>query len=455
MKSTLSKKKTDFLIKHFIDIFQNLYSISKPSDLLLSRYFSEHKYLGSSDRRNLSQAIFQLLREELSFKTVIRLLPDFKARNTVKTAHAIVYLFARKEKLFEAGPEAWLEHLKLKPAVCSELWQAYKDFQAEQLAGGTATQLGFKYAMPEWMVEALLKDFKADQLETLFYALNQPAPVVLRANELKVSAKKLRAMLEQEGIPTTYGRLSPHALICDDRPRVFQTNAFKEGLCEVQDEGSQVISLLLNPKPKEKILDACAGGGGKTLHLGTLMNGKGNVYAYEVNMKRFGNISERTKRSGLQNVQLLKNPERLAKATDFTKGGYDAILIDAPCSGSGTLRRNPDIKKRLTPESVKRLHDQQTEILRTYGTMLKPGGRLVYATCSLLREENQDSVECFVKAHPEFKIMPICKDIQLNPNPFLTEGLRKRLADSRYLQLRPDTDNTDGFFAALLIKVKP
>jgi 16S rRNA (cytosine967-C5)-methyltransferase len=323
---------------------------------------------------------------------------------------------------------------------------------AHALSHRQTQTLSERFAFPDWVTEKLRAEFSESDLERLYAALNAEAPLTLRTNTLLISRADLQQRLLCESIATTFGNLSPDALICDRRHPIFQTQCFKEGLCEIQDEGSQLISLLLNPKPKTITLDACAGGGGKTLHLATLMQNKGKVYAYEKFPKRFGNIRNRLKRSSLQNVEILNSDNSLQRFCEKFSGKVDYILIDAPCTGSGTLRRNPDLKRRLTPDSLERIRNTQSEILDDYAPLLKAGGRLVYATCSIFREENEAQVEAFLSRHKDFSLLPVSevvKEIRIDAD--LTR-LRERLQNETYLKLFPHCDNTDGFFAAVLTR---
>jgi 16S rRNA (cytosine967-C5)-methyltransferase len=225
------------------------------------------------------------------------------------------------------------------------------------------------------------------------------------------------------------------------KPSLSRHALFLTGKFEVQDEGSQLLVLLLAPKRNDMVVDFCAGAGGKTLMLGALMNSQGRLYAWDVSEKRLTNLKPRLKRSGLSNVQ----PQLIAHENDSKikrlAGKIDRVLVDAPCSGLGTLRRNPDLKFRQSPQSVAELIAKQAAILASAARLLKQGGRLVYATCSLLHEENQTIVQAFLAAHPDFILLPA------------GEVLRQQhieLAMGDYLQLTPQLHNTDGFFAAVL-----
>jgi len=430
------------LLSHSIEAYTCVRSDKRPADAVLSDYLRARKYLGSHDRKFISEAVYGALRQELSLETLIRkTLPELS--NNLTYALIIFLSLSQRSQENFLSPTSELTLIPEKT-----LW----DLHTHALSHRQTQTLSERFAFPDWVTEKLRAEFSESDLERLYAALNAEAPLTLRTNTLLISRADLQQRLLCESIATTFGNLSPDALICDRRHPIFQTQCFKEGLCEIQDEGSQLISLLLNPKPKTITLDACAGGGGKTLHLATLMQNKGKVYAYEKFPKRFGNIRNRLKRSSLQNVEILNSDNSLQRFCEKFSGKVDYILIDAPCTGSGTLRRNPDLKRRLTPDSLERIRNTQSEILDDYAPLLKAGGRLVYATCSIFREENEAQVEAFLSRHKDFSLLPVSevvKEIRIDAD--LTR-LRERLQNETYLKLFPHCDNTDGFFAAVLTR---
>ncbi len=431
------------LLSHSIEAYSAVRFDTRPADAVLSDYLRARKYLGSHDRRFISEAVYGTLRYDLTIEAFVK---DALPQISNKLAYSlIIFLFLSQQH----G-----DHL-LSPTIelTSLSREALVDLRSRFLSKQTqAIELSDRYAFTEWITKKLLEEFSEAELADLYAALNTEAPLTLRTNTLLTSRTALQHMLADENITTTFGHLSPDALLCDRRRPIFQSQSFKQGLCEIQDEGSQLISLLLNPKPKSITLDACAGGGGKTLHLATLMQNKGKVYAYEKFPKRFGNIRDRLKRSSLQNVELLDSDLKLQRFCEKFTGRVDNILLDVPCTGSGTLRRNPDLKRRLTPESLERIKIVQSEILDHYAPLLKAGGRLVYATCSIFREENEAQVEAFLSRHQNFSCLPVSevvKEIRIDAD--LTR-LCERLQHETYLKLFPHRDNTDGFFAAVLTR---
>jgi 16S rRNA (cytosine967-C5)-methyltransferase len=249
------------------------------------------------------------------------------------------------------------------------------------------------------------------------------------------------AQLTAEGMEATPTPWSPIGIRLRHKPALNKHQLFLSGKVEVQDEGSQLLGFLVAPKRNDMVVDFCAGAGGKTLLLGAMMNSQGRLYAFDISEKRLANLKLRLKRSGLSNL----HPQLIAHENDQKikrlAGKIDRVLVDAPCSGMGTLRRNPDLKFRQSLQSVDELSEKQARILAAASKLLKPGGRLVYATCSLLPQENRAIVDAFLAAHPDFTLRPA--------NEILAQQLIP-LDTGECLQLLPQLHGTDGFFAAVM-----
>lgn len=252
----------------------------------------------------------------------------------------------------------------------------------------------FRESFPDWLDE-LCEKALGDELWTKeSAALNRRAEVVLRTNTLKTTKSTLKKALAEEEIETTTLAEFPSALKLVERKNVFKTEAFKEGLFEVQDASSQLVAEYLEVKPGQRVVDACAGAGGKTLHLASLMQNKGQLIAMDIYESKLKKLKIRARRNGVHNMET-----RLIDSTKTIKklqGKADRVLLDAPCSGLGVIRRNPDSKWKLEPEFLERIKGVQSDILRDYSKMVKPGGKLVYATCSILPEENSEQVKHFL-----------------------------------------------------------
>jgi 16S rRNA (cytosine967-C5)-methyltransferase len=269
----------------------------------------------------------------------------------------------------------------------------------------------------------------------------QTAPLDLRVNTMKMKRDEAICRLDEAGIKAVPTPYSPYGIRVEGKPALNKLDLFRDGAIEVQDEGSQLIGLLLGAKRGEMIADFCAGAGGKTLLIGAQMASSGRLYAFDISEKRLHNLKPRLARSGLSNV----HPQLIASENDSRikrlAGKLDRVLVDAPCSGLGTLRRNPDLKFRQTPESVAALNLQQLAILTSASRLLKQGGRLVYATCSVLPQENQQIVDAFLTEHPQFHQVSVHDVLSEQKIPLSMEGA---------LAVDPSEHNMDGFYAAIL-----
>jgi 16S rRNA (cytosine967-C5)-methyltransferase len=388
-----------------------------PADILIRGFFRENPMLGHNDRAIIAEIVFGILRHKYFLDTLIEkatpralLLAKFQGINSRELIN-----FATESEI------KWLAHVKSVQVAMQSL-----AIQAE---------------LPQWLIEKLQTYLPDEEILKLGVALQQPAPLDLRVNTLFAKREEILAQLEQTGVkakPTPY---SPIGIRLAEKPAINQHPLFLEGKVEIQDESSQLSVYLLAPRRGEMIVDFCAGSGGKTLLIGALMQSHGRIYAFDVSDKRLNNLKPRLKRSGLSNI----HPVRIDNENDLRvkrlTGKIDRVLIDLPCSGLGTLRRNPDLKWRQSPISIEELKIKQRAILCAASKLLKPGGRLVYATCSLLPEENQAIVERFLMENTQF--------IALDCSELLTQQ-KIPINTGNYLQLSPVYHHTDGFFAAAL-----
>ena len=413
---------TPALFAHAEKLLAELLRFEHPADGVVSRYFREHRELGHADRGFVAETVFAVLRRKRSLEA--RCGDPVTPRRLLLAALACVRGWSQKslEPVLKASESEWLGTVKavkegdLPPAVACDL--------------------------PDWLHAALVAQMGAEETARLAAALNQPAPLDLRVNTLKTDRDAVLRRLVADGIAASAGSLSPLAIRLAEKPALAKHPLFLDGSFEVQDEGSQLLGLLLAPKRGEMVVDFCAGAGGKTLLLGSLMKNTGRLYAFDVSDKRLANLKPRLARSGLSNVHPVRiEHERDAKVKRLA-GKVDRVLVDAPCSGLGTLRRNPDLKWRQSEASIAELTAKQGAILAAAATLLRPGGRLVYATCSLLAAENDQVVDAFLAAHPGFK--PVAADAVLDKQGIALPGQR--------LHLQPHRHGSDGFFAAILEK---
>ena len=398
-----------------------LLKFEHPADAVLSKFFRDNKLLGQSDRGFIAETAYAVLRR----RRLLEHLLGKEANPRRLVLAALVKLSGVSQRQLEEAVNEkdlkWVAEFKGRPVGDLSL--------AEQAD------------IPDWLADRLLAHRTPQEVLALAQGLNQAAPLDLRVNPLKAEREAVLARLAGEGIGAEAGRLSPLAIRLKAKPALQKHPLYLDGTIEVQDEGSQLLGYLLAPKRCEMAADFCAGAGGKTLLLGALMRSTGRLYAFDVSDKRMARLKDRVARSGLSNV----HPVTIANENDIRikrlAGKIDRVLVDAPCSGLGTLRRNPDLKWRQTAEGVAELSRKQHDILKGASRLVKAGGRLVYATCSILPEENEAIVAGFLAAHADFRQVS-AQDILAQQGIALDCGETLRLA--------PHTHGTDGFYAAVL-----
>jgi len=402
------------------ETLRNVLRFEHPADAVLSRYFREHRQLGQHDRAFIAESVFGVLRHK-------RLLDHLTGGATPRRL-----LLASLARI--AGISG------------RELHAVLTDDEAAWLAGIRAASpgdlpLAVQAEFPDWLVERLRPQMPEATILALGRVLQQPAPLDLRVNTLRTDRDTVLRQMAADGIRADATPYSPIGVRLKDKPALNLHPLFLDGSVEVQDEGSQLLGYLVAPRRNDLVVDFCAGAGGKTLMLGAMMQSRGRIYAFDVSARRLAQLKPRLKRSGLSNL----HPKLIQNENDIgvkrLGGKIDRVLVDAPCSGLGTLRRNPDLKWRQSPQTVAELTLKQAAILRAAARLLKPGGRLVYATCSLLAEENQDIVSAFLAEHDNFTLLN-CSDILKQQQIELDTG--------PYLQLWPQLHGTDGFFAAVM-----
>ena len=412
---------TPVLLKHAEALLAELLRSSFAADSVVSHYFRMHRELGHSDLGFVAENVYAVLRRKRSLSA--RCLDDVTSRRLLLATLACVRGLNRRE---------------LEPVLSEN--------EAKWLAQAKAVRLDelpppVRLDLPDWLYERLAQQFDVAELEALATSLNQSAPLDLRVNTLKAERGGVLERLRVDGIDAEECVGSPVGIRLAGKPSLSRHPLFLDGSIEVQDEGSQLLGFLLQPKRGEMVADFCAGAGGKTLLLGAMMRSQGRLYAFDVAEKRLAKLKPRLARSGLSNV----HPVRIESEHDLRvkrlAGKLDRVLVDAPCSGLGTLRRNPDLKWRQTPDSVAELTAKQASILNAAATLVKKGGRLVYATCSLLDCENDNVVSAFLAAHPDF--VPLSAEEVLGK-----QGIA--LETGRQLSLLPHKHGTDGFFAAVM-----
>ncbi|MDO9023280.1 MAG: RsmB/NOP family class I SAM-dependent RNA methyltransferase [Zwartia sp.] len=395
------------------------------ADSVVSHWFRAHPKLGIRDRAEVAEVVYDVLRHLRRY----RQLGESGVGNSVRRLAiqgAIATLGADKVRpVLDSGELAWLDRIgQIDPESLS---------------------LPVRTSLPDWLFERI-KDLP--DLESLAASLNVAAPLDIRVNPMKADREEMLADLTKGNavrhapVATPF---SPWGIRLKGRPAMNKWHQFEHGLIEVQDEGSQLLALLVGPKRGEMVIDFCAGAGGKTLLLGALMRSTGRLYAFDVSATRLAKAKPRFARSGLSNIVPVAIEHENDTRVRRLAGKAHRVLVDAPCSGVGTLRRNPDLKWRQSVQSLQELTALQARILASAARCVAPGGRLVYATCSILTEENQAQAEHFLANHPDFELVDAAPILAAR-TPLQIEG--------PYLSLRPDVHGTDGFFAAIFERKK-
>jgi 16S rRNA (cytosine967-C5)-methyltransferase len=396
----------DLLVEAIAKALQDIFQSGRHADKVVEYYLKNQRKWGSRDRRFFAEAIYEIVR----WWRYLWWLRGEEPRTelaALKTLWAYWWAWNHGEP-----PEGFLAKVEMHGLK-------------ERLNQDPAPEIG--YSMPDWLQQKGIQELGADWNEALPY-LNKPARVYLRANTLKTSAEKLAALLREEGVETTLvSSAQPEVLVLQERKNVFITKAYLQGLFEVQDWSSQHVAPYLDVAPGMRVIDACAGAGGKSLHIAALMKNKGKIISMDIHEWKLKELRTRASRDGVDiiEVKLIEGQKTIKRLIDSA----DRVLLDVPCSGIGVLRRNPDTKWKLRADELIRLNSLQQEILSSYAKMVKPGGKLVYSTCSIFPSENQMQVVRFLESNPDFRL-------------------------EKQKTFMPQENDWDGFYAALLTRQK-
>ncbi|WP_375766449.1 RsmB/NOP family class I SAM-dependent RNA methyltransferase [Archangium gephyra] len=436
--------REDLVLQASLEAYGYIRHEGRLSDRALDFTLRHKRNLYSNERRAVAERVYALLRRQLT----------------------VDFLLERAHKGFSRLDKTRQDVLRL---ATSRILHGEPLDVVARTSGLTGSQADALAALPEaaralealprdkrFPIAASLPDFLATHFRAVFgddaeraaEAMNERAPLTARLNGFKGTREQLRTMLEREGVPSTPTPLSPLGVFLDTRTNAFSLEAFREGWFELQDEGSQLLGMLVDAPPT-KVVDACAGAGGKTLQLAVQMKNRGDLHALDIEEWRIDELRKRTRRAGVHNVRTQVIPPEGAEADEAIaslKGKADRVLVDAPCSGTGTFRRKPDARYRLTPEMLVDHVAKQKRLLERFSQMVKPGGRLIYGTCSVLREENEQVVEDFLARHPDYSVRPVAE--QLGPE------LGAKVGPGPFLRLAPHLHGTDGFFGAILVRAK-
>ncbi|HZH25993.1 MAG TPA: RsmB/NOP family class I SAM-dependent RNA methyltransferase [Azospirillaceae bacterium] len=433
-------------LQAIIELYAEVMATPRPADTVVSAWFRARRYIGSKDRAAVAEALYNLLRRHARLGWWLERLG---AADTPRTRVLADQILARGRRadtligLFSGG--------RFGPAELDDaerrLARALETHTLEHPEMPDAVRL----ECPAW-AESSLRAALGDRFVPEMAHLLEPAPLDLRVNAVKATREEVLAGLEEAGIKARPTRLSPWGIRVEGRPPIAQTELFRNGLIEIQDEGSQLLALLLGARPGHQVVDFCAGAGGKSLAIAAMMANKGRVIASDVLANRLKRGAERFRRAGLHNIETRPLSSERDPWVKRHKAMFDRVLVDAPCTGTGTWRRNPDSRWRLLGPALPELTALQGRILESAARLVKPGGRLVYATCSLLPDENEAQVDAFLAGHPDFVRVPAAEAwaqsmAALGGTPFPGGGPDMRLTPAR--------DETDGFYGAVLERRAP
>ncbi len=418
----------------------------------MADYFRERRYLGARDRREISRMVYGTLRHGRQLDQLVQIacrqLPvpvDFTPPELSSL------LVAAHEMHVEPGGAAETSAALAEYISSSLAGKLPPEFPEILLAcripadllGSPLTRIAMVHSFPDSIIREWIERMGAEEAEELAASLNRQAPLAIRVNTLKGTVDQCRQLLAAAGVDSVKGTCSPFALVLSKRLTLENLRPYRDGMFEMQDEGSQLLSLLVHPQPGMTVIDACAGGGGKTLHLAALMQNRGRLVAIDVDDRRLRQLAERAARAGA-NAQMVLSAQRDSHAIARLRGKAHAVLVDAPCSAIGTVRRNPSLKDTYTEERSVQLNARQGQLLDAGAALVMPGGRLVYSTCTLIQKENEDVVSRFLAGHPEFSLQSSAE--------ILTRWGIAVDRSSPYLQLYPHRTGTDGFFAAVMVR---
>jgi 16S rRNA (cytosine967-C5)-methyltransferase len=404
------------LLGHAEAALTELLRFAAPADQTLSRYFREHRNLGQRDRAFVAESTFAVLRRRRSLEAA------------AGTAAPRALLIAAVLRVLGMSGRA------LEGLVDDEFIRRLRGAKTEELPEAVRADL------PDWLWDRLAAGHGAPEAMRIAQGLLNPAPLDLRVNLARVSREEVLEKLRADGVAAVATPYSPAGVRLEGKPAINHHALFRDGLIEVQDEGSQLLAWLLAPRRGEMVGDYCAGAGGKTLALAMLMRGAGRIYAMDVSAKRLAALAPRAARAQVSNIHSVALSGENDPRAKRLAGKLQRVLVDAPCSGFGTLRRNPDLKWRHGADAVAELAGKQSRILEAAARLVKPGGRLVYATCSVLPEENEAIADAFHAAHPEFRLLGADAALAASKIALQSGGAR--------LRLWPHVHGTDGFFAA-------
>jgi 16S rRNA (cytosine967-C5)-methyltransferase len=419
-----------------IDILATIETGARPADEVAADYFRRRRYIGAKDRAHVAGHVYAVLRHRAALDWWLdKHAVEIDPRTRVLAGLALI------EGWRPQAIKACCDGDRFRPSRLSQDEERLLGVLAARTLRHPQMPRAVANDLPEWLEPHLERVF-GKGLEREMTALNGPAPTDLRVNLLKGDREAARRALAAEGVAVEPTCFSPLGLRLHERVPLGNLAAFKQGLVEVQDESSQIAALLADARPGMRVVDFCAGAGGKTLALAAGMTNRGKLVACEVSQRRLDRAARRLRRAGVTNVERRALSGERDKWVKRHKAGFDRVFADVPCLGTGTWRRNPDAKWRMRPEDLAELVERQQQILRSAARLVRPGGRLIYATCSLLRDEDEEQAEAFLAATPDFSLLPVARVWGETIGGASPGG-------EDYLRLTPAQHGTDGFFVAI------
>jgi 16S rRNA (cytosine967-C5)-methyltransferase len=409
-----------------IELLEAIESDRRPADAVANEFLRTRRFIGGGDRRDIGETVWGVLRARRRLGWWIERVGATPTPRLMVLALMVLGGVTVHRAAAEFGGSRFAP-----PALDDEERRALEKLDKHTLDHPNMTE-GIRLEMPDFVVPLLRARF-GDRLEAESDALMQPAPLDMRVNLLKTTREEAIGLLAKAKLKAEPTKLSPWGVRLASRQSVTSAAPFRDGLVEIQDEGSQLVALLADARPGMRVADYCAGAGGKTLALAMTMENKGHIIACDVSTPRLDGAIKRLRRAGVHNAErhLLEPGDKWTKRQ---AGKFDVVLVDAPCTGTGTWRRNPDARLRLTETDLAELTVKQAAILDEAQRLVKPGGALIYATCSMLGAENEDQITAFLHRQPGFRVTPVGETF-----PAYLRG--------EYLRLSPARDGTDGFFA--------
>lgn len=417
---------------------------------VIARAFRAHRELGSGERRRVAETVYGLIRADRRLEAIVVELLEPAGRAGETPSQMVRDELKLIAYELREGIPVDAVRAEVRRLVRAELDLAAAAAPEAGLGARTGLERdAVRASMPTWLAQMVTVERGQEAGLALLEAMNNRAPMAVRVNTVLTTPEALTKELAEEGVVAHPGRLSPTTLVLETRVNAFGLSAFRRGLFEVMDEGSQVVAELVAPPPGGRVLDACAGAGGKTLALAAAMAGKGRILAIDVDGKKLEELRRRARRAGLNNVTARAiTGDGAVLPPEARPGAWDRVLVDAPCSGLGVLRRNPEARWRLAAADVAAFPPRQVALLVTYAPLVAVGGRLIYATCSILTDENERVIERFLAERDDFVRVPV-KEIWGKAR---VEALGQ--ADDGFLHLDPSRHDADGFFAAILRRVR-